>query len=274
LNFEPQTTNNKQQTTNNKQQTTNNKQQTTNSMNNTIKNLKLTFSRLFIFAVAMGFLEGIVVVYVRQLYYPKGFDFPLTMLSPEMLSVEWLREITTIVMLAAIAWIAGKNLSQRGSFFLFVFGVWDIFYYVALKLILGWPSSLLTWDILFLIPVPWLGPVLAPVLISLVMIVVSFLFTFLPEKGFPIVIKPLDWILLIAGNGIMFFTFIRDYLNLITESGIIAGNENPEEKAQFWKDITSFVPVHYNWMLYIAGILLVITGLFLVIRRSVQNKII
>jgi hypothetical protein len=248
----------------------NNKLQTTNIMNITIKNLKLTFSRLFVFAVAMGFLEGIVVVYLRQVYYPKGFDFPLTLLSPEMLSVEWIREIATIVMLDAIAWIAGKNLLQRGSFFLFVFGVWDIFYYVALKLILDWPSSLLTWDILFLIPVPWLGPVMAPVLISLVMIVVSLLFTFLPEKGYPIVIKPLEWILLVAGNGIMFFTFIRDYLNLIIQSGITEGSGNAEVKAGFWKMITSYVPVHYNWMLYTAGMLVVLIALFLIIKRPVR----
>ena len=31
---------------------------------------------LIIFAVSMGFLEAIVVVYIRELYYPDGFRFP------------------------------------------------------------------------------------------------------------------------------------------------------------------------------------------------------
>jgi len=38
------------------------------------------------------------------------------------------------------------------------------------KLCVG-SHSLLDWDILFLLPLPWWGPVLAPVLIALLMIV-------------------------------------------------------------------------------------------------------
>jgi hypothetical protein len=101
----------------------------------------------------MGFLEAIVVVYLRQLYFPEGFDFPLNPIPPKILAIEWLREITTLVMLVSIGIIAGKNFLQRFSYFLYCFAVWDIFYYVALKLLLNWPPSLLTWDLLFLFPV-------------------------------------------------------------------------------------------------------------------------
>ena len=121
-----------------------------------MKNFDLSYRSRFVwlavFAVAMGFLEGIVVIYLRELYYPQGFDFPLKLMSPELVRIEWIREISTLIMLAAVGIIAGRNNLQRLMYFLFAFGVWDIFYYVALKLLIGWPASLLTWDLLFLIP--------------------------------------------------------------------------------------------------------------------------
>ncbi|NLI56587.1 hypothetical protein GX420_06385, partial [bacterium] len=93
-----------------------------------------TFIVLTIFGIAMGFLEAIVVVYLREIYYPQGFEFPLNTFSSEMLSIEWIREISTIIMLITIGIITGKNFLQKLSFFLYTFAIWDIFYYVALKL--------------------------------------------------------------------------------------------------------------------------------------------
>ncbi|HNX79579.1 MAG TPA: hypothetical protein PKJ24_06835 [Prolixibacteraceae bacterium] len=237
-----------------------------------MQKLHRIFLLLFIFAVAMGFLEGIVVVYVRQLYYPSGFDFPLTLLSPEMLKIEWLREITTLVMLGSIAWIAGRNFIQRLSFFLFTFGIWDIFYYVLLKWILDWPSSLLTWDVLFLIPVPWLGPLLAPVICSLVMILMAFLYTYLAEAGKPLKIKVSDWLLLLGGSAVIFFTFIRDYLKLISNSNILTNGNNSAVKEEFWRAITSFIPGHYSWGLFITGLLLILISIFMVVRRAIFHN--
>jgi len=123
-----------------------------------------------VFAMAFAFVESSVVVYLRQISYPEGFAFPLKPGITSQIAVEVSREFATIVMLIAIGMIAGTNRWQRFSYFLIGFGVWDIFYYVWLKLILDWPSSLLDWDILFLLPIPWIGPVIAPVLVSLVMI--------------------------------------------------------------------------------------------------------
>jgi len=230
-------------------------------------NLRKVFILLSIFAVAMGFMEGIAVVYLRQLYYPHGFDFPLSLLTPEMHCIELIRETATLVMLVTVAWIAGRTFLQRLSFFLFTFAVWDIFYYVALKLILDWPSSWFSWDILFLIPVPWIGPVLAPVICSLTMILISLLFIWLPHKGYPLRLSLPDWILLLSGSGIIFYTFIRDFLILFIRNSNISGSLN--DNGNFRELITTFVPSGYNWMLFIAGEIILISVSVLMIRRSV-----
>src|SRR5689334_23913292 len=73
-------------------------------------------------------------------------------------------------MIAAVRTLAGRTWRRRAGYAAIAFGVWDIFYYVFLRLISGWPRALLDWDILFLLPLPWWGPVLAPVSIALVMI--------------------------------------------------------------------------------------------------------
>src|SRR5579859_4688314 len=135
-----------------------------------MKSLHTRMIWLTLFSIAMGFLETAVVVYLRKIYYPHGFQFPLTPVDPDIGLVEFLREAATIIMLVGIGIIAGKNTSQKFAIFLYCFAVWDIFYYVFLKLLLGWPESLFTWDILFLIPVPWVGPVLAPSIVALTMI--------------------------------------------------------------------------------------------------------
>ncbi len=110
----------------------------------------------------MGFLEAIVVVYVRELYYPDGFNFPLKPMPGWLIAVELVRELCTLLMLGGCGLdFRQEYLFQRLAVFLFIFGVWDIFYYIGLKIFLNWPESLFTWDILFLIPITWIGPVLA-----------------------------------------------------------------------------------------------------------------
>lgn len=130
---------------------------------------------LCLFAAAMGILEAIVVVYLRRIYYPDGFGFPLTVMDAEILRVEIIREAMTLVMLATLAWLAAGRAWSRLMAFVIAFGVWDIFYYVGLKLFLDWPGSLIAPDILFLIPSIWVGPVLAPVLVAALWIVAGLL---------------------------------------------------------------------------------------------------
>ncbi|MGC1419018.1 MAG: hypothetical protein WA786_02705 [Acidimicrobiales bacterium] len=142
--------------------------------------------------VAFGFVEAAVVYYLRALMdfhknYPLlhykvllnlGFITFITpkralLISAHVTHVEEMREFSTIVLLIAVAYLAGKNPRQRLAAFLVSFACWDITYYVFLKIIDDWPSSFLTKDVFFLIPVTWIGPVLTPLIISSVMLVVG-----------------------------------------------------------------------------------------------------
>jgi hypothetical protein len=123
------------------------------------------------FAIAMGWLEAAAVFYLRALvdriepYQPA----PLPM-NAALGTVELWREASTLVMLAALGLLAGRTWRRRAAYAALAFGTWDICYYVFLRLISGWPRTLLDWDVLFLLPLPWWGPVLAPVSIALIMI--------------------------------------------------------------------------------------------------------
>ncbi|MBN1504096.1 MAG: hypothetical protein JW952_03440 [Candidatus Eisenbacteria bacterium] len=123
------------------------------------------------FGVSMAFVEAAVVVYLRGLFYPEGFYGTMAAFPIFYYGTEVFREAATIVMLASVAVLAARRgWWERAAYFLFCFGVWDIFYYVWLRALLGWPPSLLTSDVLFLIPVPWVAPVVAPVAASVLMI--------------------------------------------------------------------------------------------------------
>ncbi len=148
------------------------------------------FLWISIFAVAMGYLESAVVVYLRKIYYPDGFKFPLQAIDKQTGLIEMFRELATLIMLAGAGILAGRTRTEKFGFFIFCFAVWDIFYYVFLKLLLNWPESLMTWDILFLIPVTWVGPVIGPVINSLTMIVLAFLISYFTDKKPQIKIKP------------------------------------------------------------------------------------
>jgi hypothetical protein len=123
------------------------------------------------YALAMGWVEAAVVYYLRTMvnriepYQPN----PLPLMGG-FGRAELVREAATLVMVLAVGILAGKSWRTRFGFSALAFGIWDISYYVFLKVLCGWPRSLFDWDILFLLPLPWWGPVLAPVLISLLMI--------------------------------------------------------------------------------------------------------
>lgn len=163
-----------------------------------------------LFAVAFAFVETSVVVYLRMLYYPAGFEFPLRFTPDFPLMVELAREFSTIVMLGAVGIVVGSTLWSRFAYFAIAFGVWDIFYYVWLKAALDWPASLLDWDVLFLIPVPWIGPVLAPVLISALLILAGWLILLREREGGAFKPGKRAWIYSILGSLIILFSFTYD----------------------------------------------------------------
>jgi len=140
-----------------------------------------TFKRsilIAIFAVGFAYIEATIVVYLREIFYSEGFAFPLPdiITDPRWIKLIWIevgREVASLIVLASGAWLFGKNLRTRIAYFLLAFAVWDIFYYIWLKVLIGWPAGLADWDILFLIPITWASPVYAPALISLVMIAMA-----------------------------------------------------------------------------------------------------
>lgn len=123
------------------------------------------------YAIAMALLEAVVVVYLRGLLQVTEDHVAL---GP-YLSMETAREAATLVMLVAVGWLAGRQRIERWAYGLFAFGMWDITYYAWLKVLVDWPASWLTWDVLFLIPLRWWGPVLSPMLIAALMCVVAVL---------------------------------------------------------------------------------------------------
>ncbi len=118
------------------------------------------------YAVAMGCAEAAAVIYLHQALVGS----PSGQLQSSLAWIESWREAATIVMLAMVGAIAGRTWSARLAHFTIAFGVWDITYYGFFHLLVGWPSSLATWDELFLLPVPWFGPVWAPVVVSMLLI--------------------------------------------------------------------------------------------------------
>jgi hypothetical protein len=224
-----------------------------------------------LFAITLGFLEAIVVVYLRELFYPAGFRFPLVLLPREFYNIEILRETTTIVLLACIGLLAGTSKYEKFGWFLFAFGIWDIFYYVGLKLSLGWPPSLMTWDILFLIPVTWIGPVLAPVICSITMIFLALMIISCENKGYSISFGKYSGTLFILGAIIIFFSFIESYLILLYLEGFFNFFNNTFNPKDFEKALTTFVPERFNWLLFWIGESFILGGVFHIFKHFIKH---
>jgi hypothetical protein len=57
--------------------------------------------------------------------------------------------------------------------------------------LIGWPATLMDWDILFMIPLRWWGPVLSPVLIAALICVSAVLAMARLERGERLSITPI-----------------------------------------------------------------------------------
>lgn len=151
-----------------------------------------TVIKIAIFAISFAFIEAAVVVYLRHLlgigFSPPHIDrSEILFLTPgiaflepqtavkiisntQILNVERIREAATLVILGSVALISAKRIKDQIAYFFLSFGIWDIFYYLFLRLTIGWPRNFLDLDIFFLLPTPWIGPVIVPILISTVLI--------------------------------------------------------------------------------------------------------
>jgi hypothetical protein len=215
---------------------------------------------LTLFSIAMGYLETAVVVYLRKIYYPAGFKFPLAPIEPSIALTELWREVATIIMLMGIAVLAGKNKLQKFVFFIYCFAIWDIFYYIFLKLLLDWPDSLLTWDILFLIPVPWIGPVLAPCIVSVTFIAFTITALKIQKRRPEVNLSRREKGLFILGGSTVVISFIYTYLN---EAPL---NEYPN--AYLFESLKFYLPKNYNWGIFIIGELAIIGANIVFVKRN------
>ena len=200
-------------------------------------NARYRWLLVVLFAIAMAWVEAAVVFYLRVLIdriHPYQLD-PLPS-SVGLGRAELLREAATMLMLGCVSWLAGSNWRSRFGYLLLVFGVWDILYYVFLALLSGWPDSLLAWDILFLIPVPWWGPVLAPLSVAVLMVMVGAAIT-----QFDLWPRSRAWMASLCGVMLALYSFTADTLSALG-GGLRAVRE--------------VLPASFNWPLFGAAILL------------------
>ncbi|MGQ9706622.1 MAG: hypothetical protein ACUVWP_06420 [bacterium] len=227
---------------------------------------------LTIFGIAMGYLESAVVIYLRGIYYTDGFKFPLRIISPQIFLTEILREIATIVMLITISYTTGRNFKQRFAIFIYNFAIWDIFFYIWLKALIGWPETLLTWDILFLIPITWIGPVLAPIICSFTMVTLGLLILMFDERGYKVKMKPLSWGLILSGAFIIFITFIWDYSMIIIKGGFLPKLVNLSKNPEFITAISQYIPSKFNWLSFTIGELMILIAIVLIYTKTKMVK--
>jgi hypothetical protein len=184
----------------------------------------------------MAWVESAVVVYLRTLIgrvTPYQTD-PL----PVSVGLGWIevgRELATLVMLFTVGWLAGQTWRSRSGYALIAFGTWDIFYYIFLVPMSGWPQSFLDWDVLFLVPLPWWGPVLSPVMISLLLISGGVLVAWGEYIRKPI--WPYRWTIALnfLGIGLALYAFMLPALQVIQDG----------EQA-----VRQVLPTSFNWSLF------------------------
>jgi hypothetical protein len=232
-----------------------------------MKKISKSLAAVVAFSIVMGFNESAVVIYLREIYYPGGFNFPLQPIEPLIAVTELCRELATLIMLAMTGYIAGKTRLQRYAYFALAFAVWDIFYYIFLYLFLAWPPSLFTWDILFLIPVPWVGPVWAPVLISLLMITGSVFVIIKTNLNPDYEIRSFHRVFLSAGALLCILSFIWDYLRYIAFQPALPGTHTDG----LLHDMSAYIPTSFNLHLFFTGFTLLVIPV-LEIVYNFKNK--
>lgn len=187
---------------------------------------------LYAFGIGFGFVEAAVVVDLRAILGPtvgriagRSSDdlFPMVPFdrlanddptAARLMGVEVLREAATMVMLAGVGLAVGRSFIGRFSAFVAGFGVWDLTYYLFLRLLIGWPESVWTWDVLFLIPVPWAAPVLAPALVATTMVVAGSIVLVEEGSGRAFRVSRGEWLAIVAGGVVLVAAFCWDWRNI------------------------------------------------------------
>ncbi len=191
-----------------------------------------------VYAIAMANVEAAVVVYLREIYGIEDIVRDLPTTTDRFTAIEVSREVATMAMLLCVGWIAGKRLQDRLGHFVFAFGLWDIAYYGWLALFDGWPRSPLDWDVLFLIPMPWWGPVLAPALIAATMCVGGAAAVLGADRGVRWRLSWANAAVGAAGIVIVLYTFMADALDAAPDGLDAVANVRPSD---------------FQWPLFLAG---------------------
>lgn len=164
------------------------------------------------FGLAMGYLEAVMVVYLRAALEVLPGAIPAhepgTPGTFEM--VEVVRELATLVMIGAVGWLAGRGHLERLAWAAVVFGTWDITYYAGLHVVIGWPLAFDTWDLLFLVPSPWVGPVWAPIVVSAALIGFGLVAARRLRTGRVIALRAPHALAVLAGGGLVILSFLVD----------------------------------------------------------------
>lgn len=209
------------------------------------------------YAAAMAWAESAAVLYMRIIIESGVLSRRNQLLAGLGLGqAELIREAATLMMLVAVAWMAGQDRRTRLGYLLLAFGVWDLLYYVFLIPLTGWPQHILDWDLLFLIPLPWWGPVLAPVSIAMLMVLLGTLIilgTCLGKNIWPR--KPV-WAFYLLGMIVTLYVFMADSIN-----SALQGNT-----ANYY-----LPPVHFNWTIFLLGLGLMLSPILAILRESLQS---
>ncbi len=177
-----------------------------------------------VYAIAMAFLEAVVVVYIRDLLQITESHVSLGRYA----GTEIWRETATVAMLVAVGCLAGRKGLHRWAYGLFAFGLWDIWYYVWLKVLINWPATLLDWDTLFLIPLRWWGPVLSPVLVALLICVTAVLAVVRVEREEQLGITLARVASTVLGALLTLYVFMSDSLHALIQGRLDWATLRPE----------------------------------------------
>jgi hypothetical protein len=194
-----------------------------------------------LYAIAMAYLEAAVVVYLEQALSVNPLSlFPVR--NPTSLgglgTIEVGREVATLFMLGVVGWLAGRNFLERLAWVAVAFGIWDIGYYAWLWVFIGWPTRIGTYDLLFLLPVPWDAPVWAPLIVSLALITSGLLIARRIVRGEIIHIKVREALTIFVGGLVVILSFTWDARR------ILAGG----------------LPANFMWPIFVGGLVLAIFG--------------
>lgn len=220
----------------------------------------------------MAFLETSVVVYLREIFYPEGFGFPLKIVTGKIAVTEIIREFAALLMLITIGLFSGRNKTEKFAWFLYSFAIWDIFYYVFLKLLLDWPVSLFTWDILFLIPVVWVGPVIAPLINSVTMVLLSAAIIRNSYFSQTEKIRPLVWGLLIIGSLIVIVSYTFDYLAYLGGRFRLLEILKTSNRGELISYSSQYMPLRFNWLVFYTGVFCHLLAIFILFTDVKKNR--